>query len=136
MTPRTSTIRQRVRFNVPPSVLYRALTTAREHAAFTQAPASIAARAGGAMRAYGGYITGSFVELRPGRGFVQRWRTTEFPQDAEDSVLEIRLAKEGNGTRLVMLHRNVPLAQAKAYDAGWKEHYWRPLREWLKHRNP
>lgn len=136
MTPRTSIIRQRVRFSAPPPVVYRALTSSREHSAFTEAPARIAARVGGAMSAYGGYITGSYVEVSPGRGFVQRWRTTEFPKDAQDSLLEIRLAKDGSGTRLTMVHRNVPPAQAKAYDAGWQEHYWRPLRAFLRHKKP
>ena len=94
------TIRQTVRLQASPAVVYRALTDSKRHAAFTGSNAKIPKRAGGRMSAYGGYISGKVLGLWPGMGLLQTWRTTEWPKGAPESRLEIRLAPAGKGTRL------------------------------------
>jgi hypothetical protein len=61
------------------------------------------------------------------------WRTSEFPEDHPDSRLELELRPEaGNKTRLRLTHTGVPRSQAKSYEKGWVEHYWTPLRGYLR----
>lgn len=125
---KTTTIRQSVRLPAPPAAVYAALTDSKRHAAFTGASARMSRRIGGRMSAYGGYISGKTLGLFPGRGLVQTWRTTEWPEGCADSRLEIHLAPAGAGTRLTMIHSNVPASQAKDYARGWRDYYWKPLR--------
>jgi uncharacterized protein YndB with AHSA1/START domain len=47
---------------------------------------------------------GKNLELDPGKKIVQSWRSTDFPKDAEDSLLEILLEKSGKGTKLTLTH--------------------------------
>ena len=133
---KTRAIRQTVRLPAPPAAVYRALADSKGHAAFTGSKAKMPKRAGGRMTAYGGYISGKVLGLWPGTGLLQTWRTTEWPKGAADSRLEIRLAPSGKGTRLTMIHSNVPASQAARYRSGWKAFYWAPLRRYLKGRPP
>src|SRR5512147_2066629 len=128
---KTKTIRQTVTIKgATPAQVYRAYVTAREHAAFTAAPARGAAREGAEMTAFGGYIVAHHLELDPGRRIVQAWRTTEFPEDAPDSLFDLTLAAVPGGTKLTLVHSDLPPDQAAAYTQGWKEYYWQPLQEY------
>ena len=133
---RTRTIRQSVTLAATPTAVYSALTDSRQHTAFTGSPARIPKRAGAKMSAYGGYISGKVLGLWPGAGLLQTWRTTEWPEGYADSRLEIRLAPAGKGTRLTMIHSDVPASQAARYAEGWKAFYWIPLRRYLRSLRP
>ena len=128
---KTRTIRQRVLLPAPPEAVYRALADSRRHTAFTGSPARIAKKAGGRMTAYDGYISGKLLGLWPGRGLLQTWRTTEWPDGHPDSRLEIQLAPAGKGTRLTMIHSDVPASRARRLAEGWPAFYWSPLRRYL-----
>ena len=133
---KTRTIRQTVLLPAPPDAVYRALADSKSHSAFTGSTAKIPKRAGGRMAAYDGYISGTMIGLWPAMGFLQTWRTTEWPKGAPDSRLEIRLAPAGKkGTRLTMIHSEVPAAQAARYSSGWRAFYWAPLRRHFKGRS-
>jgi uncharacterized protein YndB with AHSA1/START domain len=129
------TIRQAVTLQASPAAVYRALTDSKRHAAFTGSRAKIPKRPGGMMTAYNGYISGKVLGLWPGIGLLQTWRTTEWPKGAPDSRLEIRLAPSGKGTRLTMIHSEVPASQTARYAGGWKAFYWAPLRRYLTRRS-
>ena len=83
------------------------------------------------MTAYGGYISGKVLGMWPGRGLLQTWRTTEWPEGCADSRLEIRLEPVGAGTRLTMIHSEVPTTRAQRLTEGWRAFYWGPLRRYL-----
>ena len=129
---KTRAIRQSVLLPAPPATVFQALTDSGQHTAFTGSPARLPARVGGAMRAYDGYISGKMLGLWPGVGLLQTWRTTEWPEGYADSRLEIRLAPAGAGTRLTMIHSEVPASQARRYAEGWRAFYWTPLRRYLR----
>jgi uncharacterized protein YndB with AHSA1/START domain len=132
---KTKTIRQTVLLPAPPLAVYRALVDSGRHSAFTASKAKIPKRAGGKMSAYDGYISGTVLGFWPSMGLLQTWRTTEWPKAAPDSRLEIRLAPAGKGTRLTMIHSEVPASQVSRYTSGWKAFYWAPLRRYLKRRS-
>jgi uncharacterized protein YndB with AHSA1/START domain len=132
---KSRTIRQTVTLPAPPRAVFKALADSKQHSAFTGSKAKIPKRAGGRMSAYGGYISGRVLGLWPGMGLLQTWRTTEWPKGAPDSRLEIRLAPAGKGTRLTMIHSEVPASRAASLTSGWKAYYWTPLRRYLKRRS-
>ena len=132
---KTRTIRQTVTLPASPRIVFKAPADSKQHSAFTGSKAKIPKRAGGRMIAYGGYISGKMLGLWPGTGLLQTWRTTEWPKAPPDSRLEIRLAPAGKGTRLTMIHSEVPASQVSRYTSGWKAFYWAPLRRYLTRRS-
>ena len=94
---KTTTLRHTVTIHAPAESVFAALAESRRHSAFTGSPARMPKKAGGEMTAYGGYITGKVLGLWKGRGLLQTWRTTEWPDGAEDSRLEIRLEELKSG---------------------------------------
>lgn len=128
-----ATIVQEEIFDAAPMDVYEALIDPSKHAAFTKSTATGEPVEGGAFTAWDGYIAGRHERLVPGARIVQLWRTTEFPHGHPDSRLELELRPEAeNKTRLRMTHSGVPRSQAKNYEKGWVDHYWNPLRDYLR----
>ncbi len=120
-------------FAAPPARIFAAWLDAEGHSALTGgAGATVEPGVGGRHSAWDGYIQGTTLELEPPRRIVQSWRTSEFPEDAPDSRLELTLLAEGAGTRLSLHHTHIPHGQGAQYEAGWEEHYFAPMREHLR----
>lgn len=117
--------------SAPPLEVYEAFVNARKHAAFTQSPATGAARVGSAFTAWDGYISGVHRTLVKGHRIVQDWITTQWPAGAPPSTLTLTFARVGRGTRIRMVHSNVPAEQASSYRQGWKDYYWTPLKAYF-----
>jgi activator of HSP90 ATPase len=112
---------------VRPRDVYEAWLDNRSHGEFTGGPAEIDPTTGGRFSIYDGYITGSNLELEPFSRIVQSWRTTEFPEDAPDSRLEVTLTSVPEGCRLTIDQTNLPDDQVESYKSGWMEYYFNPL---------
>lgn len=111
-----------------PQRIYDAWLDAKGHSAMTGSKATVESKEiGGRFTAWAGYIDGTHVALEPGRRILQSWRATDFPPDAPESYLEVRLAPEDGGTRITFRHTEVPAKQAASYLKGWKEYYLEPM---------
>jgi len=115
-------------------VVFHAWLDSDEHAAFTGSPAHINPHVGGKYEAWDGYISGTIQELQPPRRIMQSWRTTEFPEDAPDSLLEVLLEPTGTGTRLTLVHTQIPDGQGQEYEQGWKDYYFEPMKAYFEKR--
>jgi uncharacterized protein YndB with AHSA1/START domain len=128
-----ATIVQEEIFDAAPMDVYEALVDPAKHTQFTGSTATGEPVEGGTFTAWDGYIEGRHERLVPGARIVQLWRTSEFPEGHADSRLEIELRPEAeNKTRLRLTHSGVPRDQAKSYEKGWVDHYWTPLRDFLR----
>jgi len=116
---------------VAPEALYRAWLDSRAHSALTGAEASVQPGVDGVFYAWDGYITGANLELEPGRRILQSWRTSEFPEGHPPSLLEVLLDPDAGGTRITLRHTDIPEGQADAYEQGWEEHYFVPMRTYF-----
>ena len=123
-------IRQSVTLPAAPHAVYEALMDSRKHAQFTGERASISRKVGGAISAYGGYITGTNLELVRDRKIVQAWHASDWPA-GHMSRVTFKLAPVRSGTRLTFTHRGVPEDQVAAIKQGWIDNYWLPLRAML-----
>lgn len=102
------------------------------HAEMLGTTAEIDHHIGGNFSIWEGYITGTTVDMFPFEHIIQNWRTTDFPQGAEDSVLEIFFREKNGGTELEIKHSNIPDGQGKDYESGWEQHYFAPMRAYFE----
>ncbi len=108
--------------------IYDAWLDSAEHGAFTETECVIDPRVGGKFMAGDGYITGVTRVMEPYERIVQSWRTTDFLPDAPDSQLEVLLEEVDGGTKITLVHTNVPDGQGESYKQGWVEYYFDPMR--------
>ncbi len=119
-------------FAVNPKVIYSAWLNSKQHSKMTGSKAKVNQKLNSSFSAWDGYITGKTTELKPHQKIVQQWRTTEFPDDAPDSILEIELKETKEGTKLTMVHKNIPEGQGENYKKGWEDFYFKPMEEYFK----
>jgi len=113
--------------HAPAERIYQAWLSSIEHTAMTGSRATVEGNVGGRFTAYDGRIEGANVELEPGRRIVQKWRSTDFPADAADSLLEVRFEPIDNGTRVAFVHSEIPEGQGTLLEEGWRKYYLEPM---------
>jgi activator of HSP90 ATPase len=120
-------IRQSATFHAAPHAVYEALMDSRQHAKFTGSPARMSRKVGGAIAAFGDYISGTNLELVPDKKIVQAWHASEWPE-GHMSKVTYRLTPVKGGTRLDFTHSGVPDRFFDDIKQGWIDNYWQPLR--------
>jgi hypothetical protein len=83
------------------------------------------------VSAYDGYINGRNLELVPAERIVQSWRTTQFTDEHEDSVITVTLEDADTGALLTLVHTNVPDDQISYEQGGWEEYYFEPMKAYF-----
>ena len=74
-----------------PAEIYGAWLDSIAHSEMTGGEAIMSDEVGAVVSAWDGYITGRILELVPGERIVQSWRTTQFADEHEDSVVTVML---------------------------------------------
>lgn len=115
-----------------PEEIFNAWLSSEGHAGMTGSAAQVDGKVGGAFKAWDGYIFGKTLEIESPRRIVQAWRTSEFPEDAPDSRVEILLEKTSKGTKLTLIHSDMPEDQVESYKQGWEDFYFKPMREYFR----
>ena len=123
-------VHQEVSFKASPKRIYDALLDSTQFAAFTGAPATIDAKVGGAIDAFGGMIVGVNAELVPNQRIVQAWRPTHWDPGIY-SIAHFEFNARGSETTLVFDHTGFPAGEFDHLDWGWHNHYWDPLKKFL-----
>ncbi|MHA2163467.1 MAG: SRPBCC domain-containing protein [Candidatus Thorarchaeota archaeon] len=119
-----------------PEDIYEAWLDSEKHGAMTGSKAEVEPGIDGKFTAWDGYIEGSTIEMEPGRRILQKWRTSNFPDGSPDSILEIVLEDVRKGTRVVLVHTEIPDGQAAEYEEGWREFYFEPMKRYFKRKGP
>lgn len=114
-----------------PEQIYAAWLSSEGHSQMTGSQAEVQTGTGVAFTAWDGYIRGKVLDLEPHRRIVQTWRTSEFPEDSADSHVEILLEETAEGTKLTLVHTNIPDGQAEGYKEGWEDFYFTPMRAYF-----
>jgi activator of HSP90 ATPase len=113
-----------------PEDIYKAWLESKEHTKMTGGKANVSSKVGEPFNAWDGYIQGKNLELdHPGR-ILQAWRTTEFDSTDPDSRLEILLDPEGDGTRITIIHSDLP-EHGMQYQQGWIDSYFDPMKAYF-----
>ncbi len=120
-----------VEFPVAPEVIYKAWLNSEQHAAMTGGEAKCTDIEGASFTAWDGYITGVNHKLTPHSKIIQSWRTSEFSDEDEDSLLEVMLEPSEKGCLLSLKHTNIPAGQTQ-YEQGWIESYFNPMKDYFQ----
>ena len=129
-------IQQSVEFAATPKQLYDLYMDARRHSEATGGCAKISKKVGASFTAWDGYIRGKNLHLVPGKCIVQTWRTSEFAKGDPDSILVLSFTPIAKGARLELTHSGLPPDQVSSYRSGWRDHYWKPWRAYLRTGSP
>ncbi|KAA0245282.1 MAG: hypothetical protein D8M26_15820 [Ignavibacteriae bacterium] len=119
-------------FPVSAKKLYDSWLNSKIHTTFTGTKAHIEPRNGSSFSIANGFITGTNMILQPFGRIVQSWRTTDFPEGAIDSKVEILFEKHNNSTKLTIIHTQLPSGEEKKYEKCWKEHYLKPMKAYFQ----
>jgi uncharacterized protein YndB with AHSA1/START domain len=114
--------------------IYDAWLDSEAHTEMTGGEAAMSDEIGAQVVAWGGYITGRNLELVPGERIVQSWRTAEFTEEHEDSIITVTLAAVADGTLLTLTHSRVPDGQTSYQEGGWQVHYLEPMQDYFAAR--
>ena len=110
-----------------PAEIYQAWLDSILHSEMTGGEANMSDEVGADVSAWDGYITGRNLELVLGERIVQSWRTTEFDDAFEDSIVTILLKETEEGTLLTLEHSNVPDTHRSYEEGGWQSNYFEPM---------
>ena len=130
----TKAIQQSEEFKTTPATLFEMYVDSRKHSKATGAPAKVSRKAGAAFTAFGGALRGKNLLVVPNKMIVQAWRSSAFKKTDADSILVITFSKVSSGTRVDLVHVNVPEHDHKGVTEGWNKYYWEPWRTYLLNR--
>jgi activator of HSP90 ATPase len=117
-------------FPITPDKLYKAWLDGKEHSAFTGSKATISKVLNRKFTAWDGYISGKNLILEPNKRIVQSWRATDFPEKHPDSFIELVFEPKKTGTKVTLKHSGIPEGMGKDYKKGWKDFYFKPMKEY------
>jgi activator of HSP90 ATPase len=108
-----------------PKDVYNALTNQRMLEIWTGESVVMDPVPGKEFSLWDGSIAGIILEIEENKKIVQQW----FFDDAEESIVTMKIHKHKKGTSVELLHTNIP---DEAYDNisdGWDEDYFGALSE-------
>jgi activator of HSP90 ATPase len=111
--------------------LYELYMSAKLHSLITGGQVKITQKVGDRFRVFDGYITGKNLQLIKHQLIVQSWRGSDWDAKAKDSTFLISFEQKGSDALINVVHANVPDKAADSLDKGWRNHYWKPWKQWL-----
>jgi uncharacterized protein YndB with AHSA1/START domain len=114
-----------------PQEIYDAWLDSVGHSDMTGSDAVMSDELGAEVSAWNGYISGRNLELVRGQRIVQSWRTSEFGDEHEDSIVTVVLEATDDGTLLTLVHSNVPEEHRSYEEGGWESNYFEPMRAYF-----
>ncbi len=126
----SESIKVSVKLPVKPREVYEAWLDSDKHSAFAGKEVKIERKVGSAFSIDGGEITGENLKLYRFNKIVQSWRSVDFPEDAEDSIVTILLDEIPEGTKLTVQHEKLPDGDSAKYRKGWRD-YFKPMKEYF-----
>lgn len=116
--------------NASQNQIFDAWLDSDQHSAMTGGKAVVTKTPGESFVAWDGYIEGRNIELESGTRILQHWRTSEFEDSDNDSLLEVLLEAHDNGTVVTIRHSNLP-EHGMQYKQGWVDNYFDPMKEYF-----
>jgi len=111
---------------VPPETVYLALTNPITIQLWTGEPAEMSTEPGSEFAMWNGSIAGKNLAFVPNQKIEQQWY---FGDQAEVSLVTIKLHASGEGTSVELRHTNIPDADYADIVEGWNTSYFGALQD-------
>lgn len=108
--------------------IYNDWLDSEKHSSFTGGSAEISNEEGANHTAWDGYIWGELLELTEGKRILMSWKTSEFPETSNPSLVEVLFEDTKLGCKITINHSKIPENQESNYEIGWIEHYFNPMK--------
>ena len=108
----------------PPEEVYLALTNPNTIHLWSGEEATMSTEIGSEFSMWEGSIVGKNLEFDPNRKIVQQWY---FGEQAEASIVTIKLHPHNEGTSVELRHTNIPDEDFNDIIEGWNEAYFGSL---------
>ena len=133
------TIHQEINFKASPQLVYETLLSSKRFSDcikksfsdFTAMSANIDSAVGGAFSVFDGHIIGRILELVSNQRIVEAWRVVDWPAGVY-SITKFEFKQQGAGTKLIFDHIGFPEGLKEHLSAGWQQHYWEALINYLQ----
>jgi len=126
------TIKQKVKFSLPPNKLYRFYMDSKLHSELIGSKVVVSSEIGSNFSAFNGDLKGKMLYIKSNKIIAQTWRGHSWGKDQLDSILILVFNEAESGTELEMIHANVPEEEAEGIKKGWSEYYWTPWRNYIR----
>ena len=114
-----------------PEQVMQMLTDQKRIAIWSGEEAVFEAKEGGKVSLFGGWMNGEVKKISA-EELSYTWKTSEWTEETEASLVHIKLKVEGEQTLLVLNHTNLPNEEeVKAHDSGWHDFFFTPLEDYL-----
>lgn len=115
--------------SAPPEEVYLALTLEATIQLWTGDKVEMRAEPGTEFSLWDGSIVGKNLEFEPGKKIVQQWH---FGEQAEESIVTIKLHPHTQGTSLELRHTNIPDDDYDEITEGWDTVYLGSLQDFYE----
>ena len=113
--------------------IYQTWLDSDGHSEMTGSIAIITEDIGDKFTAWDGYIWGTTLETKENSYIRQTWRTTDFSEEQEASIVEVFFEPQGDdATSVKIKHSNLTDADGE-YEKGWVDFYFTPMKEYFGH---
>ncbi|MEJ6978864.1 SRPBCC domain-containing protein [Pedobacter sp. P351] len=113
----------------PPEEVYMALTVPATIYLWTGEEAEMSTEPESEFSLWDGSIVGKNIEFEEGRKIVQQWY---FGEQAEPSIVTIKLHPLKDGTSVELKHTNIPDEDYEDIIEGWNSSYFGSLSEFYE----
>lgn len=125
------TITQSVNFPAKPKDLFKLYMDPAIHTEIGQVKVKVGVEPGSPF-SVGRDLKGKTLHVKRDQIIVQTWRYTGWDKSVPDTVLILLFDEHNGGTKLRMVHANIPDDSFDEIKHGWNEYYWKPWRRYLK----
>lgn len=128
------TIEQRYIINAPIAQVWQALVDPKIIEKWGAGPAKMDDNTGVKFSLWGGSIWGKNIKVIKEKVLSQEWYSDEDPKWKQPSMVTFKLHTENKGTVIELVHSNIPDANAKDIEAGWKDYYLGALKAYVEEK--
>ena len=125
----------KVKYRVPPHIIYEALTNQDMILKYTQTPAKFDKTPGSKFMLYDGNIQGTNIELQENKKIVQEWKFCTWEQYAE-LTLDFK-ERAGNESTIFVSMKNIPkldktnrIIEPRVVENGWHSQIFKKINDY------
>jgi uncharacterized protein YndB with AHSA1/START domain len=114
-----------------PSQVMQMLTEQKQIEIWSGEETIFEAKEGGKLSLFGGWVNGVVQKVSEDE-LSYTWKTGDWAEDTEASLVSFKLRMEGEQTRVVLSHTNLPNEdEMNAHKSGWYDFFLTPLEDYL-----